>query len=81
MTEFLFELRKRTMFMFFKLVNLSGGTIEKRDGMKEPEHFGETVSELKIFFFFYSELRIPALYMSSVNILEESLSCSNLLPH
>lgn len=49
--------------------------------MKEPEHFGETVSELKIFFFFYSELRIPMLYMSSVNILEKRRSCCNLLPH
>ena len=27
------------------LNSVSGGTYEKRNGMKEPDHFGETVSE------------------------------------
>lgn len=29
---------------FLRIVFVSGGTYEKRNGMKEPDHFGETVS-------------------------------------
>lgn len=30
---------------------ISDGTFEKRNGMKEPDHFGETVSRTFVFLF------------------------------
>lgn len=39
-------------YQFLIVFFIAGGTYEKRNGMKEPDHFGETVSDITNLFIF-----------------------------